>query len=263
MGSGPAPVDGWRAEMSRAGSPTRRPLADHGAPGLGGSIGDGPAGRVAPVGVSGDRLTQLSAGGSRRRPTWVLVGALLVGVASLLGAWILTSVNHRISVLVAARDLDPGTPLAAGDIRVIEIGRTDQLRAIQPSQQDLVLGRATRGPVPEGTVLNTDLFTGRGEVVPAGRVVVASALDPGAAPLGLRPGDPVRLFVAVRTSGGQSGAADAALLGEGTVWSVDRDGQSATAKLLVSLLLPVELQARAVQAAYEGTLRVSLAGSPG
>ena len=254
--------------MSRPGSsaarrPLARPAADHAVTGLGGTVVDGPAGRVGPAGAGGDRLTPLSAGGSRRRPTWVLVGALLVGVASLLGAWILTSVNQRISVLVAARNLDAGTPLGAGDIRVIEIGRTDQLRAIQPAQQDLVLGRATRGPVPEGTVLNTDLFTGKGEAVPGGKVVVASALDPGAAPLGLRPGDPVRLFVAVRTSGGQGAAGDAALLGEGTVWSVDRDGQSTTAKLLVSLLLPVELQARAVQAAYEGTLRVSLAGSPG
>ena len=223
----------------------------------------GPARRIpgrdaAPL---GDAAAPLSVPGGRRRPTWVLVGVLLVGLASLLGGWILTSVDQRISVLVAARDLDPGHVLTVTDVRAVEIGRTDQLRAIQPGQQDLVLGHPTRGPVPAGTVLNTDLFTGRDQAVPAGQAVVAAALDPGAAPLGLRPGDAVRLFVAVRVSGGQPTAGDAAVLGVGTVWSVDAAGASGTSKVSISVLVAAELQQRAVQAAYEGTLRLSLAGS--
>ena len=41
----------------------------------------------------------------RRRPTWVLLGAGLVALAMLLGAWVFATDAHTTAVLVAAEHL--------------------------------------------------------------------------------------------------------------------------------------------------------------
>ena len=105
---------------------------------------------------------------TRRKPSWVLLGALLVGFSALLGAWIFTSNSERTSVMVAARDIDPGEVIDSTDLRAVEVGGSTGLRAIQPSQQELIVGRAARGPIPAGTVVNTDLFVDVGQSIPAG-----------------------------------------------------------------------------------------------
>ena len=68
----------------------------------------------------------------KRRPTWMLVGVVLIGLAALLGAYILKSVTDQIRVTVAARDLEPGKPINAEDLQVVEIARSNGFRAIQP-----------------------------------------------------------------------------------------------------------------------------------
>ena len=93
----------------------------------------------------------------RRRPTWVVAGALLIGTAAIVGAWIFSSSTSRLPIVVAARDLEPGDVLQASDLRVVEITTAPDMRAIQESQQSLVIGRVARGPIPAGTVVNTDL----------------------------------------------------------------------------------------------------------
>lgn len=203
---------------------------------------------------------------TRRRPSWVLLGTLLVGVSALLGAWVFTATSERMSVMVAARDIEPGEVIHAGDLRVVEMGRTGGLRAIQPSQQDLILGRAARGPVPAGTVLNTDLFAAAGQTIPAGHVVVGAALEPGAAPVaGLRAGDRVDVLGVERTSVAVSDVGEAAvaeLLAAGSVWSVEPVGSgAATSRLWVSIVVPIEAQGAVAQAAADGLLRLSLVGA--
>ena len=69
--------------------------------------------------------------------------------------------SDTMRVLVAARDVAPGEVIGADRLRVVELGRSGDVRAIQPMQQDLILGQAARGPIPAGTVLNTDLFADR------------------------------------------------------------------------------------------------------
>jgi Flp pilus assembly protein CpaB len=224
-----------------------------------------------PVQVSnshGDRVASvvsLSAP-KRRRPTWVVFGAVMVGIAMLLGVWVFTTSSQRISVMVAARDIPPGKVIEPTDMRVVEMGRTGGLRAIQPSQQQLVIGQAARGPIPEGTVLNTGLFASRDRVVPAGQVVVGAALEPGAAPgAGLAAGDRVDMLAVAKATGAPIGASPvASVVASGTVWSVQPLGQGpASAKLVVSVLVPAEAQAVVAQAASDGRLRLSLVGVSG
>jgi hypothetical protein len=195
----------------------------------------------------------------------MLVGVVAVVLAALVGAWVVATSSETIRVVVAARDIDPGELIGVDDLRVVEVGRGGGLRAIQSSRQDLILGQAARGPIPEGTVLNTDLFTDRDEAVPVGQVVVGAALEPGAAPTSsLSAGDRVDVVgVAPSTGGPPAADAAAAVLTSGTVWSVAPTGEGSSSQVWVSLLVPADAQPAVAQAAADGRLRLSLAGGAG
>jgi hypothetical protein len=199
----------------------------------------------------------------KRRLSWVLVGVLLVGLAALLGAYVLTAVDDRLSIMVAARDLPPGDPITAADLRVVEMGKAGGLRAIQSHQQQLILGQAPRGPIPEGTVLNTGLFVTKELAIPAGRVVIGGAFAAGAVPTpSLAAGDEVvMLVVGLSGPAAPTVAAEATVIGTARVWAVDGAAEADTnAKVWVSLLVDEQLQTSSVQAASEGRLRLALAG---
>lgn len=201
---------------------------------------------------------------TRRKPSWVLLGALLVGFSGLLGAWIFASSSERTSVMVAARDIDPGDVIDPTDLRVVEIGGATGLRAIQPSQQDLIVGRAARGPIPAGTLVNTDLFVDGGQSIPPGFVVAGATLAPGAIPVsGLRSGDRIDVLALARTTAGSGdGVPVAKVLTTGTVWTVEPAGSgTSTSEVWVSVLLPADVQPAFAQAAGDGLLRLSLLGA--
>lgn len=150
--------------------------------------------------------------------------------------------------MVAAHDLAAGEVIDSSDLHVVEMGRTGGLRAIQPSQQDLIMGRVVCGPIPEGTVLNTDLF-------PRG----AGAGDPGwirgcrRAPLRSRAAPTSKLAAEwAQPAGSYEGHLGGSRrgdsrhgVGSGTVWSVERVGSGSTSsKLWVSVLVPADAQSR-------------------
>jgi hypothetical protein len=146
------------------------------------------------------------------------------------------------------------------------MGKSGGLRAIMSNQQDLVIGRSARGPIPAGTVLNTDLFAEVGQVIPPGMVVVGASLDPGAAPVaGLRSGDRVEVLGVESATGAptqESSTPSAATLASGTVWSVERPSASSpSAKLWVAVVVPAEAQGAVAQAAADGLLWLSLVGA--
>lgn len=202
---------------------------------------------------------------TKRRPSWVLIGTIVIGLSALLGAYVFGTISDTIQVTVAARDLDPGEVIGAGDLRVVEMGRTDGFRAIQPSQQNLIIGLAPRGPIPEGTMLNTGLFATADSVVPAGKVVVGSSLAAGAVPTpSLGAADKVIILAtsSAAVSAGQV-QAPATVLGQATVWSVRGEASTTgeSARVWVALLIDEAQQAEVAQAAADGRLRLALAGS--
>jgi Flp pilus assembly protein CpaB len=226
--------------------------------------------RPAPSGSNGHRPGATAggleiAGRTKRRPTLALAGVGLVALAMLVGAWVFAAQSSTVQVLVAAGDLDAGQVLGAGDVRVVELSRTGGLRAVQPAQQDLLVGRAARGPIPAGTVLNAGLFAEPGQVVPAGQIVVGVALEPGGSPSSrLAAGDRVEVLAVARTTGAGTGEAPpASVVATGSVWSVEPigTGASASGKTWVSLLVPQSTHAAVAQAAAEGRLRVGLLGA--
>lgn len=199
----------------------------------------------------------------QRKPSWMVAGVLMVAFAALLGAWAFSTATDTIQVVVAARDIDAGEEIGVGDLRVVEMGRTGELRAIQPSQQDLVVGRASRGPIPAGTVLNTGLFVDRDRLLAPGEVVVGVSLAAGelAAPT-VAPGDRVRLIAVGRPAVGAQLPADPEVLGDGSIWSLTGEASTGASsdRVWVSLLVPEELQTVVAQAAADGVLRLVLVG---
>lgn len=202
---------------------------------------------------------------TRRRPSWVLIGTIVVGLSALLGAYVFGTISDTIQVTVAARDLDPGEEIGASDLRVVEMGRTDGFRAIQPFQQELIIGLAPLGPIPEGTMLNTGLFVSADSVIPSGMVVVGSSLSAGAVPTPtLGAADKVTILAtspqAVGVAGAPSPAAD---LGEATVWSVRGEASTTgeSGRVWVALLIDESQQREVAQAAADGRLRLALTGS--
>lgn len=205
---------------------------------------------------------------TKRKPTWVLFGALLVGLSAVVGAWVFTATSERMSVVTAAHDIEPGEVLSASDLRVVEIGRSGELRAVLSDQQELVIGRAARGPIPAGTVLNVDLFASADQVIPNGSAVVGASLEPGAAPIAdLRPGDRVDLLGVERVQGvpaveSADDGPTANVLASGTVWSIEPPASnSASSKVWVAIVVPIESQGVVAQAAADGLLRLSLIGA--
>lgn len=206
----------------------------------------------------------------RRRPSWIALGVLLAALAGLLGAYVFSAATDTISVVVAARDVDPGEVLGPADVRVVEMGRTGELRAVLSDQQALVLGRSARGPIPAGTVLNTGLFVAPGSAIPAGKVVVGGAFGVGAVPTGsLRAGDEVRLLRVLtereQLTAGSPGDASASVLGTATVWSVEGEASTDSPSQLVwvSLLVDADLQGAVAQATSDDRLRLGLLGGEG
>ena len=202
---------------------------------------------------------------TKRRPSWVLIGTIVVGLSALLGAYVFGTISDTIQVTVADRDLDPGEAIGAEDLRVVEMGRTDEFRAIQPFQQDLIIGLAPLGPIPEGTMLNTGLFVSTASVVPAGKVVVGSSLSAGAVPTAsLGAADKVVILAASpQAISGSDAQPSATVLGEATVWSVRGEASTTgeSGRVWVALLIDESLQSEVAQAAADGQLRLALTGS--
>ena len=199
----------------------------------------------------------------KKRPSWVLAGVVLVLVSALLGVYALRAVSDEMSVMVAAHDLVPGQPVTAADLRVVTMGQSGGLRAIQPDQQGLIVGLSPRAPIPAGTVLNTGLFVTAGEVVPAGMAVVGGAFGVGEVPTAtLRAGDVVDLIVvAPSTAGVTASPVAAAVVGRGSVWAVSGSvdpGSGSSSRVWVALLIDSSVQVQVAQAAADGRLRLSL-----
>ena len=199
---------------------------------------------------------------TRRKPSFMLGGALAILLSAALGAWVFASSTTTISIMVLARDVQAGEVISATDLRAVEVGHFANARAVQPHQQALIVGLAARGPLPEGTVVNTDLVIARDQVIPPGMVVVGAELEPGAAPAGsFEPGDRVALLGTRRTTTASvDSVVEADVMTEGSLWAIERPDGSYGGRVVVALLIPQDAQGQVAQAAADGRLRITLVG---
>ena len=212
----------------------------------------GPAARFEPGKVAEAR---------HRNPTWIVAGVLLVVLSALGGVLLFMSSDDRTSVLVAARDLDPGRPIERDDLRVQRVAVDGGVATLPAEAADGIVGQHPAGRVPAGTLLAPAMFEA---ALPLGpdEVVIGAALDPGEAPMAeLEVGSAVELVrVDVPAAGATDVTASAAPLGAGTVWAAE---QIATGQVWVSVRVARDVGLAASVAAAEDRLRVVLVGGAG
>ncbi|MCP4228449.1 MAG: hypothetical protein GY773_34285 [Actinomycetia bacterium] len=196
----------------------------------------------------------------QRQLPWVALGLLLL-VMSMLG-FALWSVQQakRPPVLVAGAAIEAGTEIERSDLILVSVGADSGLELLQAGQEELVVGRVARGPIPVGTPLSLALVVSASEAVPEGLAVVGAALVPGEYPTSsLRAGDRVRLIKTTPANGLGDGG-EVTEIGVATVWTVE-PLLSSSQELFVSLLVPDHQSASVAEVVAQDQLRLVLIGA--
>lgn len=188
----------------------------------------------------------------------VIGGALAFYVGSLRA-------SDRVPVLVLARDVGAGQPLARADVRIAQVAAGGDVATVSAGELESMVGRTLAVPRSKGALLSPD-DVGKSKFPPRGQAVAAVALKPGQFPPGLAAGarvsalvTPGRLPSAVVSGGGGNGGgattrAPRSTWLPGVVVAVAPDA-AAGGGAVVSLLMD-ENAASAVSAAAEGTVSV-------
>ena len=197
----------------------------------------------------------------QRQTHLVVIGVLLVAACALGSVLLSRSSARRVDVLVAARDLQPGSQIVAADLRITKVSADTTARFVAATNAGALIGHVPRGFVPEGTALNVGMVAATLQV-PAGDAVVGAVLDLGAVPVTLAVGETVEVLVTNPQNGaGLPGALSSTgpnEAGTAVVFAVSPTGPGSGSKLWVSLLAGRRLGATIAQAAQDGRLRLAV-----
>lgn len=135
---------------------------------------------------------------SRRRPAVIGLGAALVALFGLGGAWLATSGGQTHPVQVAASDIMAGHTLTATDLRAVNVEGSVDFAATDDASQ--LIGKVAASDIPAGVVVAPTML---GPVVSSkGESIFGVSVKPGSYPsTGLQAGDRVRLVLAASNSG--------------------------------------------------------------
>lgn len=137
--------------------------------------------------------TRLPARTRDRRPALAALAILLILLGALGSALIAYRTGDRVEVLVAARDIDPGTQVQREDFRVVRIA-SDGAAVIDSTAVDNFVGTYATGRVPEGTLVNNQMFTVTGVLPEGAQLVGVTAPVPQRPSEELRTGDVVAVY---------------------------------------------------------------------
>lgn len=191
-----------------------------------------------------------------RGPRWkdprLVVGILLVLVSVAVGARVFTTADRTTAVWAAARDLDSGAVLSAGDVvqkRVRLLDTASRYVAGSQSPVGYVLTRA----VGAGELLPT------AAIVPPGKVgdhrLVTVAVDRDRLPPGLSAGARVDVYVTPKSSGGENDRPAVLVVPAANVATAPQAGGqlgAAGGQVPVVLSVPPDLVAALVDASRHG-----------
>lgn len=119
-----------------------------------------------------------------RRPALAALAVLLILVGALGSALLVFRTGDRVDVLVAARDIAPGTQITREDFAVARVA-TEGGSVVQAGAIDSFIGSYSTTGVPEGTLISNRMFTVN-DVVPDGAQLVGVT-----AQTSLRPSEPI------------------------------------------------------------------------
>ena len=193
------------------------------------------------------------AGTRVKRVPWVALGVILVVAGALIFGLMVQSAGDRAAVVVAARDINPGQVIAAGDLRVVDVAIDGKASTVPASQRGELVGQTATSRIPAGALLSLGQFSADSGIAP-GSVVVGALLGPGGLPVpNLRVGDEVTVLEARDT---ERSATDAEPLGNATIYMVTPGTQPGTQ--FVSLVVDESLAQRVTDAAAGQRLRLVL-----
>ena len=165
-----------------------------------------------------------------------LLGVLLVVVA-LAGYWsVYSATTHRTPVLAAAHDLQAGSVVRPGDLRVAELaGDAGTMASLVPERElQTVLGRELAAPLPQGAPLARAALASTGAGPAAFTLVVPALRALGGA---LRPGDRVTVLATFESGAGAQARAIARDLRVLTVGETPEGLDRASASIPVTVAL--------------------------
>lgn len=192
----------------------------------------------------------------RRRPGMIALAVALVGAGILAGAAVYTATNHRVSVLVATANVQPGSVISAGDVGSASVSAGPGVQVIPADQAQQVIGQIAGTALHPGMLLTSAEITSLRPPAP-GQVLVPLPMRPSGLPAsGLAPGDHV-LIVPTPGEQGQAGSAAAAPTLPAPVYGViaavspgtDSDGFQ-----VVDVLVPARAGAAVIEQASTGQI---------
>lgn len=191
------------------------------------------------------------------RPRWrdgrLIAGVLLVLVAVLIGARVLSSADHTAPVLVAARPLGAGHVLAAEDLSVVRVRLGDASRRYWPAADlDGLRGHPLTVAVATGDLLARSAVADGADPEPLR--VVSLPVDPTRLPA-IHAGDRVDVFATYRAAGTAPGLTRAVVRGVEYVGGGDTGSGSTVA---IRLRVPVAAAGSLVRASEVASLDVVL-----
>jgi Flp pilus assembly protein CpaB len=194
---------------------------------------------------------------ARRIDFRVVVGLLLFVLGVVATSGIIRQAAERSPVLVAARPLEAGQTVEAGDLQVAEVGLVPGVATVGAEGLEAVIGQTVRAPLEPGQILAPGtLASGLG--LDAGEVAISVGLHPARAAGGtLRAGD--RVIVLATSNPDRPNAATSVLLSGVEVLAVQMPGeQSADPNLTVTLAVPSADAAALAQSQNSGLIDLVL-----
>lgn len=143
---------------------------------------------------------------SRRRPAVIGIGAALVAVCGLGGAWLASSGGQTHPVMVAATGIQAGHTVTSTDVRPIQVTGQTEFASAQDAAS--LVGKVAATDIPAGAVIAPSML---GAVTASkGDSIFGVAVKPGSYPsTGLQAGDRVNLVLASTSSSTTSATAAA------------------------------------------------------
>lgn len=133
--------------------------------------------------------------GGRRRAWRVAAGAACAIVASAVCVWIVSAVDSRDDVLVAAVDVSAGHVLTPDDVAVTRMGADPGAGLVSAERAGEIAGQAAAFGMPAGTVLTDDMLTDAEAFPESGKARVSLEAASGQVPAGTAAGDAVAILV--------------------------------------------------------------------
>lgn len=171
----------------------------------------------APTGPGGPPPLAVPSVRQRRNPRLAALGAVLLTVGGLAGAYLFTQGGQTESVVALKAPITAGQQITAEQVGTAQLPANTGLNSIPGADIDTIIGKYANASLPAGALLSPEnvqptLFP------PAGKSVVGVALKPSQEPArGLLPGDSVRLVVTATS--GAAGAAPGEGDQTGTTWA--------------------------------------------